>query len=248
LAAFTGKDANSSKISSFPDIPIPNWDIRYGGLARLPFFAEIFDAFDIRHGYHSTYTVSNFSTLQRYHESNGGVDTRDVNSDFLPFYQFAQVSLYEQFTPLIGIDMRFKNMMTANVEYRQSRQLSLSLANSQLAQQNESNFVFGFGYRTNKFRFPFGLFSNLELNNDMNFKVDFSITDTKTLIYRADIQQAEVSSGSNNLRVAPSVDYKLNNRFIAKVFYDSTITKPYTSQAFNTSFANFGFSLRLLLQ
>jgi cell surface protein SprA len=248
LAAYTGKDAGGSKIGNFPDIPIPNWDIRYGGLARLPFLADVFEAFDLRHGYRSTYTVSNFSTLQRYHESNGGVDTRDVNGDFLPFYQFSQISLYEQFVPLLGIDMRFKNGMTANIEYRQTRSLSLSLANSQLAQQNESNTVFGFGYRTNKFRFPFGLFSNLQLNNDMNFKMDFSINDTKTLIYRADIQQAEVSSGSNNIAIRPSVDYTLNKRFIAKVFYDSTITKPYTSQAFNTSFANFGFSLRLLLQ
>jgi cell surface protein SprA len=248
LAAYTGKDAGNSKLSSFPDIPIPNWDVRYDGLSHLPFLTDVFTAVTLRHGYRSTYTVSNYSTLQRYHESNGAVDTRDVNNDFLPFYQFSQISLYEQFVPLLGMDMQFRNGMTANVEYRQSRALSLSLSNSQLAQQNESNMVFGFGYRTNKFRFPFGLFSNLKMNNDMNFKMDFSINDTKTLIYRADIQQAEISSGSNNIAIRPSVDYTLNKRFIAKVFYDSTITKPYTSQAFNTSFANFGFSLKLLLQ
>ena len=144
--------------------------------------------------------------------------------------------------------MRFHSGMTVNIEYRQSRSLSLSLANSQLAQQNESNTVFGFGYRTTKFRFPFGLFKDVKMNNDMNFKLDFSINDTKTLIYRADIQQAEVSSGANNIAIRPSVDYMLNKRFTMRVFYDSTITKPYTSQAFNTSFANFGFSLKLLLQ
>ena len=248
LAAYLGKDPNSSGISNFPNIPIPNWQITYGGLGRLPFMTEIFDSFDLRHGYRSTYSINGFNTLQQYHTANGGVDARDVNGDFLPYYQFSQISLFEQFVPLLGMDMRFHNGMTANLEYRQSRTLSLSLSNSQLAQQNESNMVFGFGYRTTKFRFPFGLFSDLQLNNDMNFKVDFSINDTKTLIYRADVQQAEVSSGANNIAVRPSVDYALNKRFTMRIFYDSTITKPYTSQAFNTSFANFGFSLKLLLQ
>jgi cell surface protein SprA len=248
LAAYSGKDPSGSKTGGFPNIPIPNWQITYGGLSKLPFLAEIFDSFDIRHGYRSSYNINGFSTLQRYHESNGGVDVRDVNNDFLPSYQFSQVTIFEQFVPLIGMDMRFHNTMTANIEYRQARTLSLSLANSQLAQQNESNLVFGFGYRTNHFRFPFGLFSGLLLNNDMNFKLDFSINDTKTLIYRADVESAEVSSGSQNIAVRPSVDYMINKRFTMRLFYDSTITKPYTSQAFNTSFANFGFSLKLLLQ
>ncbi|EHQ28347.1 T9SS outer membrane translocon Sov/SprA [Mucilaginibacter paludis] len=248
LAAYSGKDPNNVKTGGFPNIPIPNWQISYSGLGHMPFFAEIFDSFDLRHGYRSSYNVNGFSSLQRYHEANGGVDVRDANNDFLPFYQFSQITIFEQFVPLLGMDIRFHNSMTANLEYRQSRTLSLSLANSQLAQQNESNTVFGFGYRTNHFRFPFGLFKNVLLNNDMNFKLDFSINDTKTLIYRADIQSAEVSSGSQNIAVRPSVDYMINKRFNLRVFYDSTITKPYTSQAFNTSFANFGFSLKLLLQ
>jgi len=46
--------------------------------------------------------------------------------------------------------------MTANLEYRKSRSLSLSLLNSQLAQQNESVLVFGWGYHAKNFRFPFG--------------------------------------------------------------------------------------------
>ncbi len=248
LAAYAGKDAGSSKTSNFPNIPIPNWQITYNGLGRLPFLADLFDSFDLRHGYRSSYNVNGFNTIQRYHESNGSVDVRDVNNDFLPFYQFSQITIFEQFVPLIGADMRFHNSMTANLEFRKSRTLSLSLANSQLAQQNESNTVFGFGYRTNHFRFPFGLLRNVALNNDMNFKMDFSINDVKTLIYRADIRAAEVSSGARNIAVRPSVDYMINKRFNMRLFYDSTVTKPYTSQSFNTSFANFGFSLKLMLQ
>ena len=125
--------------------------------------------------------------------------------------------------------------------------MALSLANSQLAQLSENNLVFRFGYRTTKFRFPFGWFSNLKMDNNMDFNLDVSVRDNKTVIYRADITEAEVSSGAKNITLRPSIDYVLNQRFNVKLFYDSNITKPYTSQSFNTSFSNFGFSLRMSL-
>jgi cell surface protein SprA len=134
------------------------------------------------------------------------------------------------------------------LEYRQSRALSLSLSNSQLAQQNENDIVFGFGYKTKNFRFPFGLFNGKKLNNDLTFKVDFSVRDNKTLIYQADVAGAEVSSGAQNITYRPEIDYVINQRFNLSLFYDSNITRPYTSQTFNTAFTNFGINLKLLLQ
>lgn len=191
--------------------------------------------------------MNGFNSLVRYQTANGSVNVRDANSNFLPFYQFSQVTLFEQFLPLLGVDMRLKNNMTINLEYRKSRALSFSLSNSQLAQQKEDGAVFGMGYRTNRFRFPFGLFKGLKMDNDMTFKVDFALRDSKVIIYRADVDDAEVSSGAQNITIRPSVDYILNQRFKLVLFYDGNITKPYTSQTFNTSFSNFGVNLRFTL-
>ena len=248
LASYTGKDANSVSLSRFPKIPIPNWRITYNGLTKYDFFSNLFASFDLNHAYRSTYNVNSFNSLVRYREVDGFVNIRDVNGDFLPLYQFSQITLMEQFVPLLGIDIRLKNNVTTNFEYRKSRLLSFSLANNQMAQQKEDAVVFGFGYRTAKFRFPFGLFSGLKLDNDMNFKLDFALSDRKTVIYRADVEDAEVSSGAQNITVRPSLDYVLNQRFNIRMFYDGNITKPYTSQTFNTSFSNFGVSLRFTLQ
>lgn len=247
IAAYTGKDASSVSLNSFPKIPLPNWRINYGGLTRLGIIEENFKSIDLRHAYRSVYSVSGFNSLLRYQENSGGVSSRDDNQNFLPFYQFAQVTIAEQFSPLIGIDTRLKNNLTANFEMGRTRLLGLSLANSQLAQLSENNLVFGLGYRTTKFRFPFGLFKQLKMDNNMDFKLDIAVRDNKTVIYRADVLEAEVSSGAKNITYRPSVDYILNQRFNIKVFYDSNITKPYTSQTFNTSFSNFGFSLRITL-
>ncbi|MET3978375.1 cell surface protein SprA [Mucilaginibacter sp. UYP25] len=249
LAAYSDKDAGKSSTSQFPKIPIPNWQISYAGLGKMPFFSELFDSFDLKHGYRSSYIVSSFTTLLQYQENNNAVSSRDFNNDFLPFYQFSQVAIFEQFVPLLGADIRFKNSMTANFEYRKTRSLNLSLLNSQLAQQDENIMVFGFGYRPKNFRMPWGLFgTGNKDNNDINFKLDVAVRDNKTLIYRADVAAAEVSSGAKNITLRPSIDYVINQRFNLNLFYDSNITKPYTSQSFNTSFTNFGINLKLLLQ
>ncbi|RZL63530.1 MAG: cell surface protein SprA, partial [Pedobacter sp.] len=247
IAAYTGKDASSSSLRSLPKIPLPNWRLTYGGLSKIPFVADKFSELSLRHGYRSIYSVNGFNTLLKYEEANGFVRSRDVNQNFLPYYQFSQVNISEQFAPLIGIDTRMKNNMTASFEINKTRIMALSLANSQLAQLSENNLIFGLGYRTTKFRFPFGWFSNLKMDNNMDFKLEMSVRDGKTVIYRADIEEAEVSSGQKNISLRPSVDYVLNQRFNVKLFYDSNITKPYTSQSFNTSFSNFGFSLRMTL-
>ncbi|HKG08644.1 MAG TPA: cell surface protein SprA, partial [Pedobacter sp.] len=247
IAAYTGKSASSVSLNSFPKIPLPNWRVNYRGITRIAFIADRFTSIDIRHSYRSIYSVNGFNSLIRYDETNGHVSSRDVNGNFLPVYQYAQVTIAEQFAPLVGIDTRFKNNLTANFEVGRSRLLGLSLANSQLAQLSENNMIFGLGYRTNKFRFPFGLFKGMKMENNMDFKLDVAVRDNKTVIYRPDISEAEVSSGSQNITFRPSVDYVLNQRFDIRLFYDSNITKPYTSQTFNTSFSNFGFSLRITL-
>jgi cell surface protein SprA len=247
IAAYTGKDAGTVRLNSLPKIPLPNWRITYGGLSKIAFLAERFSELSLRHTYRSTYSVNGFNSLLKYQENAGYVSSRDVSQNFLPLYQFAQVSLSEQFAPLIGIDTRLRNNLTANFEVNKTRIMALSLSNSQLAQLSENNLVFGLGYRTTKFRFPFGFFSNLKMDNNMDFKLDVAVRDNKTVIYRADVEEAEVSSGAKNITLRPSIDYVLNQRFNVKLFYDSNITKPYTSQSFKTSFSSFGFSLRVTL-
>lgn len=248
LAAYQGKNASSVKLNSFPKIPVPNWRLSYNGLTKIDWFNNLFDAVDITHGYTSTYNVNSFNSLIRYAEANGASSVRDVNGNFLPTYQFSQVTIFEQFTPLIGIDVRMKNSMTANAEYRKSRALSFGITNSQLAQQNDEAFVFGFGYRTANFRFPFGLFKSFNLKNDLNFTLDVAIRDNKTVIYRADVNESEVSTGSKNITYRPSIDYVINQRFNLRLFYDTNITKPYTSQTFITAFSNFGINLKFTIQ
>jgi cell surface protein SprA len=248
LAAYGGKDASKMNLRTFPRFPVPNWRIRYTGLTHVAFFNNLFTTVTINHEYRSLYSVGSFSSLVRYQQQNGAVSVRDVNSNFLPLYQFGQVSVVENFQPLIGVDVVMKNNLTTNFEYRTSRTLVMGLSNSQLAHQRTADMMFRLGYLTNNFRFPFGLFNGARLNNNLNFQVTATLRDNKILIYRADVADPEVSSGAKNITLSPSIDYVLNQRFNLKIFYDGNITRPYTSQTFNTAFSNFGISTRFILQ
>ncbi|RZK49580.1 MAG: cell surface protein SprA [Pedobacter sp.] len=247
LAAYQGKDATNANLRSLPKFPLPNWNVTYDGLTRFPFVADKFFSVTLKHLYTSVYSVNGFNSLIRYEETEGFVSSRDLQGNFLPQYQFNQISISERFAPLIGVDARLKSNLSTGFEYHKTRLLAMSLANSQLAQLSENNMVIKLGYRTNNFRFPFGLFKGIHLKNTMDFNLDVSIRDNKTVIYRAEVPEADVSAGAKNITFRPNINYVLNQRFNLRIFYDTNITKPYTSQSFNTAFTNFGVSLRVTL-
>lgn len=245
LAAYLGKDPGSMSLDQFPNIPLPNWNITYNGLSRLPFFSELFSSVIINHGYQSTYSIANYNSLLQFRKDvNGHSMERDIQENFYPEFQVNFVNITENFVPLIGADMRFRNNMTANLEYRKGRSLSFSMANSQLAQQREQTVVGGLGYRTTRLRLPFPLFGQDQLNNDLLFKLDVALRSDKLLIYRLGEEDAQVAGGTNTFSVRPSIDYMVNQRFNLRLFFDHNVTRPETSNSYRTAYSNFGINLR----
>ena len=64
-------------------------------------------------------------------------------------YNIAQVSINEAFAPLLGIDVTLENNLTARLEYRQTRVLSLSMTSVQVNEATSKDWVIGLGYRIN---------------------------------------------------------------------------------------------------
>lgn len=248
LATYGPGDVKDAGFRQFPRIPFPNWRLTYSGLGNLPLLKDFIASININHGYNNQYSISGYqSTPREYYDEQGG-SPLDANGNFLPEFQFQQISIFEQFAPLLGVDIRFRNGLTANAEFRRARTLSLSLQNSQLSMLSDQATVFGLGYRAAGFQMPFGWFSGRRLENDLNFRMDFALNDLKTTVYRAEVDLAEISAGNRSISLRPSVDYMINQRFQVRLFYDSNAVRPYTSQTFATSYANFGFTLRVMFQ
>ena len=87
LAAYTKKDANSIELANdytkilFKEMPRPNWNVTYDGLAKLPMFSDMFSRFSISHGYQSSLTVNSFKTSNDY--ENEDLERKlDLNSSY----------------------------------------------------------------------------------------------------------------------------------------------------------------------
>lgn len=248
LSTYLGKDPDQSSIDRKPRFPIPNWRISYNGLSNIVALQDLFTSINLSHAYQSQYVIAGYNSVIRYTETDGAPSERDINDNFLPKNLYGQVSIIDRFVPLIGVDVRLKNNMSANAEYRKSRDMNFSLQNSQMAMMSEESLIFGLGYRKNNVQLPFGLFADRKWKNDFNFKLDFALNDRKTVVYRSDINEAEVSGGNRSISLNPTLEYTVNQFYNIRLFYNSNSVKPYTSQNYATSYTYFGINLRVLFQ
>lgn len=243
LAAYSGNSASSIALTPFPKMPIPNWRINYNGLSKLSFVKKWANNIALSHSYSSTYTVGNFLTptaLDR--DSLGG------QTDFSSKYIIRGVSISERFAPLIGVEVTLVNNITTSVKYNKDRMLNLALGSRQLNEQIGEEFTFGLGYRTKKLKIPLGRSRQIVLENDVNFRVDFSIRENETKIRNLDRISNEPVLGQTIYSFRPSVDYQINEKLMLRIFYDRRQTNPSTSNQFPTVISSGGFSLRYTIQ
>ena len=248
IAAYSGRDAKQIALSPFPKIPVPNWSFRYGGLSKLAFFKRYFKTINIAHTYRSTYSVGNYVTNIDYLEEMGFPSTFDFAGNYIPKNRIEMVSLTEQFSPLLGIDMTWNNSLISKLEYKRSRNLSLSFVNNQLTEVSSKEIVIGMGYRFKDVKLNISSGGKKQqLKSDLNVKMDLSIRDNKTVLRRLDEEINQISTGNRMISINSSADYVINQRFNVRLFFDKTITNPFVSSQFPNSTTNAGVSLRFTL-
>lgn len=240
LAAYTGKDANTIDLNPLRAIPIPNWRVNYTGLTKLDFFQKYFRTFSINHGYRSTYTVNNFQkTAPR-------VDTFNLSDRVNPEYVIGQVNIQEQFSPLINLDMTWKNSLLTRLEVRKDRNLTLSTTNGQITQIRNFEFIVGTGYTVNQLKLPFPI-QGKPVQSNLILRADFSVRNSQTEIWRIVQDEKQISAGQLVYSLKITGDYTLTKALTLRLFYDWVANKPAISNSFPTSNVNAGFSLRFSL-
>jgi cell surface protein SprA len=264
LAAYTKKDPMSIQLikNSNPDlranpfsklIPKPNWNITYNGLTRIKPLEKIFTNFTIRHGYNSTLSMNSFTTALLFTDplSVGYPSFIDpATGNYVPYFLVPNVTIAEQFSPLIAVDMTFVNQLSARFEYKKSRQLSLSLIDYQLAENRSTEYTVGMDWRKKGVPFLQKLRigkNGKKLTNDVTFRMDFSMRDDATANSKLDQNTAFGTSGQKVVRLAPSIDYVVNNRVNLKFYFEQNkvIPKIATSAPITTTRA--GLQVRISL-
>ena len=260
VAAYTGRDASSiglvnnraTRVRDNPFgayMPLPNWRIAYNGLTKLPFFAGILNNFVVNNAYTGTLSMNSFVSSLAYQDiySLGFPSFIDSNSgNYVPFFQVPNVTISEQFGPLLGIDAAFKSNLTARFEYRKSRTVSLSLIDYQVAETRSTEYIFGLGYRARGVKLPFPVFGITKLKNDLNVKVDIGLRDDRTSNTYLAQNVTQDTRGQKVITISPSVDYIISDQMTLRLFYDRRQSIPYVSSSYPITTTRAGVMLRFI--
>ncbi|MCB0736196.1 MAG: cell surface protein SprA, partial [Bacteroidetes bacterium] len=262
LAAYTGADPEKVSTNPFWSIPLPNWRVNYSGLGQIEPLKKYIRSASLNHSYRSTYTISNFISALEYDQDQNILSVLKDTLDYLPQFQIQQISIAEQFGPLAGIDVTWKNNLSTKFEYTKSRTVALNFSNFQVQEMTESAIVIGAGYRTKELKLPFIKIEGKPaiLKNDINFRADVSIRDNKQVLYQLDQDvdrtpsltdtekdQVTVVSGNRIVNIAPTIDYKISKSLNLRIFYTRNVNSPANSLSFPRRNTNFGFSIRYTL-
>ena len=267
IAAYTGQDPQKVSLikQSNPNIksnpfknimPKPNWKITYNGLSSIKGLDKIFTNLTITHGYTGSLSMNSFTSALLYQDQSrfgypSFIDTTGGANNFIPYYLIPNVTIQEEFSPLIGIDVSFVNQLTAKFEYIKQRQLSLSLIDFQLSEVRSTEYSIGAGYRKRglklPFKVPFTKKDTKALDNEINFRFDLKVRDNVTSNSLLDQQSAFATNGSREVTISPAIDYYISNRINLKLYFDQTRVNPYVSSSAPTVNTRAGMQIRISL-
>lgn len=264
LAAYTGKspekigllkngggdNVRSNPFSNY--IPRPNWRVTYNGLTKLEPFKNIFTNFSLTHAYTGSLSMSSYNSAMLYEDPRLAgypyfIDS--VSGNYVPYFLLPNITMTEQFAPLIGFDMTFTSSLNLRVEFKKSRSLSLSLVDYQLTELRSTEVTLGGSYRLRNVKFAFlgQPQEGKKVQNDMNFRLDMSFRDDRTVNNRLDADLVIPTSGQKVIGISPSIDYVVNNRLNLRFFYDRRQTIPVISTAYPITNTRGGLTLRFML-
>jgi cell surface protein SprA len=161
IAAYSGQDPNSvalikqsnANIKSNPFskiLPRPNWKLDYNGLSRVKGLEKIFTNVTLSHGYNGSLSMNGFTSALLYQDvSRYGYPSffDTISKNYIPYFMLPNITIQEQFAPLVGLDMTFTNQFQFKIDYTKQRTLSLSLVDFQLSETRSTEFAIGAGYR-----------------------------------------------------------------------------------------------------
>ena len=273
LKAYTSA---SEGMKIFPSIKkmLPNWSVTYAGLAKLPRMKKVFRSFNLTHAYKSTYVVGSYNTYNTYRESTVGF-VNDVSTG-LPrpssMYDVSTITVNESFAPLVGLDMTFRNSLSAKIEYRKTRTLNLSLTSQQLNETHSNDWVFGAGYKIADLK----LFktktvrkakttkrgdedeeesASTSKNNassgfahSLNIRFDFTLRDQSALQRNILTGLSQATSGNKSIQVSFSAEYAVSRFLTLTAYYDRQKNVPLlTSSSYPSITQDFGVSVKFTL-
>ena len=253
IAAYTGQSPDKVALSPFPSLKYlrPNWRITYEGVvSQSEFLKKYIKTLSFNHAYRSSYNVGSFISNLDYNEKlydDGFSYVRNTLGDFIGPNDINSVSISEQFSPLINMDITWINDFETRAELKRSRNLALSFSNNQITEVLSNEMVFGLGYRFTRMDLIIKTKkSQKSYSNDLNVRADLSFSKNKTILRKIVEADEQLTAGQNATTLKTTADYMLSDRFQLRLYFDKILNNPLVG-SFKTSNTSFGVSFRFTL-
>lgn len=249
LAAYGGGSPDNVSMKVIKSIRemMPNWQVRFDGLGKIEALQKYVNSIVMNHSYRSTYSVGSFINNPFYiYDTISGVPiATDLQGNFMVEQNVNTISVNENFSPFLDLNMDWKNSLTTRIEYRRSRTVGLNMANTQVNEVNSEEYIIGAGYRFNEVPL---VINQRNLSSDLNIRLDLSMRNNRTVIRKLeDISGSEITAGQTIFSLKASADYMLSDKFIVRLFYDQRLTTPYISNSYPNANYSVGFSMTFTL-
>jgi cell surface protein SprA len=255
LAAYSGKNPNGITLDAMPKIPKPNWRITYDGISKIEKLKKYFKSFTLSHAYRSSYNVGGYTSnlLFQDPDKDGYTDIKENvssisnNPNFIAKNQINTVTISEQWSPFIKMEMTMNNSILVSFEYKKDRNLSLGLTSKTITELTGREIIGGLGYRIRELKLGKLQIKGKPIKSDLNLKADISFRKNETIMRRIVEEVSQSTGGTNIISLKVSADYVISEKINIRLFYDRIINKPVISTSFPTTNTNAGVSLRLTL-
>ncbi len=271
----------NSSLRLFPLLTkmLPNWSVKYTGLSKLTWFKNTFKSVTLSHAYKSVYAIGSYSSYSTFVEYMDGLGFVNNTVTGMPvpssMYNISTVSINEAFSPLLGLDVTFFNNMTAKLEYKQTRVLSLSVTSVQINESVSKDWVFGWGYKLQNVNLFAGRNTRKvksraketteenseqgsstqnnnvkgQLNHDLNVRLDLSYRKQASICRDIASVTSTASSGNSAFKLSFSAEYTLSKLMTMSFYYDMQRNTPLlSSNSYPTTTQDFGLSLKFSLK
>lgn len=255
LAAYSGTSAERVNLRGLPGIPKPNWRATYDGLSKKEKIKKRFKSIILSNGYTSTYSIGGYTHNPLHHKDyDGYTDVFEIfstvtnNPNFIPENLVSTVTISEQWSPFLKIDVTLLNSLAFNIEYKKDRTLSLGLSSRTITEISGREIVGGTGYRIKDVKLGKNIkIKGKPIKSDMNLNLNVSYRKNVNVIRKIDEEVSQPTGGTNIISIKASADYIINERITIKAFYERIMNIPVISSSFPTTNTNAGISLRLML-
>lgn len=185
-------------------LPLPNWNISYAGLeAAFPFLQDYVSRISLTHAYRGRfragYAFNPNASQSAQNNRLGDFTYRPVLEENTP----NQSAVESAFSPLIGLNISWRNQMRTTLDYERSRRAEFSYSSGTITETMTSGVKFSFNYEKRGFKLPF--MKKLQNTLTSSFNLGYSEDITTKLLLGEDLSRNLKNESPSLIARDPSI-------------------------------------------